>query len=246
MELAGTVDAIGPGVTRAVGDRVLGIVTPMRPAGGAYAELVVLPDASLAAIPDGIVDVQAATLPMNGLTVRRALDLLALEPGMTLAVTGSAGAVGGYAIALGHHAGLRVIADSAPGDEALVRELGADVVVPRGPGYVDAVRRAAPGGVDGLLDAALLHVAALPAIRDGGALAAVRAFEGASERGIAIHQVRVSDYLENTAALEELVARVQDGTLTLRVAEAIPAERAAEGHRRLERGGVRGRLVLTF
>ena len=81
---------------------------------------------------------------MNGLTVRLALDLLALEPGQTLAVTGAAGAVGGYAIELGKLDGLTVIADAAPADEALVRELGADIVVPRGEGCVAAIRDAVP------------------------------------------------------------------------------------------------------
>jgi NADPH:quinone reductase-like Zn-dependent oxidoreductase len=54
----------------------------------------------------------AATLPMNGLTVRAALGMLALPGGSTLAVTGSAGAVGGYAIQLGTHDGLTVVADA--------------------------------------------------------------------------------------------------------------------------------------
>ena len=72
MELAGTVDALGPGTTGlAVGDRVLGIVVPGRTGRGAQSEFVVIPAASVTAVPDGTTLEEAATLPMNGLTVRR-------------------------------------------------------------------------------------------------------------------------------------------------------------------------------
>jgi NADPH:quinone reductase-like Zn-dependent oxidoreductase len=246
MELAGTIDAVGPGGGFEVGDEVMAIVSPIRAGGGGQAEQVVLPAASIAPIPDGASLVQAATLPMNGLTVRLALDELALRPGQTLMVTGAVGAVGGYAIELGKAEGLTVLADAAAADEELVRELGADVVVPRGEGCVDAIRDAFPGGVDAVIDAALVGPAILLAVRDGGGLVAVRAFGGETDRGIAIHEVRVSTYIGNTAALEELGRLAGEGRITLRVAETYPPERAADAHRRLEAGGVRGRLLIGF
>ncbi len=67
---------------------------------------------------------------MNGLTARLAIDLLNLPAGETIAVTGAAGAVGGYAVQLAKVDGLRVIADAAPADENLVVALGADQIVP--------------------------------------------------------------------------------------------------------------------
>ncbi|HVC84669.1 MAG TPA: NADP-dependent oxidoreductase [Solirubrobacteraceae bacterium] len=246
MELAGEIDAVGPGSEWSPGQRVIAIVLPFRPLGGAQAELVVVPGASVAEVPDGASIEQAATLPMNGLTVRRALDLLALDAGQTLAVTGSAGAVGGYAIELAKLEGLRVVADAAPADEALVRGFGADLVVPRGAGCAQAIRAAIPGGVDAVLDAALLGPAILGAVRDGGQLAAVRPFPGESERGIEIRAVAVSEYATNQQALRALVRRAGAGQLTLRVAETFAPERAGDAHRRLEAGGVRGRLLITF
>jgi NADPH:quinone reductase-like Zn-dependent oxidoreductase len=246
MELAGQIDAVGPGSDFGVGDRVMAIVMPIRRLGGAQAQLVVVPARSVARIPDGATPEQAATLPMNGLTVRRALDLLELHAGQTLAVTGAAGAVGGYAIELGKIDGLRIVADAAPADEALVRSLGADIVVPRGSGVAAAIRAAIPEGVDAVVDAALMGAAVLPAVRDGGQLAAVRPFDGPTERGITIRDVRVSDYATNQAALAELGRHAAEGRLTLRVAETLSPERAADAHRKLEAGGVRGRLVITF
>jgi len=247
MELAGTVDALGPGVTRfAVGDRVLGIVVPGRTGRGAQSEFVVLPAASLTIVPDGTTLEEAATLPMNGLTVRRALDLLELPAGAWLAVTGAAGAVGGYAVQMGVAAGLRVIAVAGAADEALVKGFGAEHVIARGDDVAGAIRAIVPDGVDGAIDAALIGPPILAAIRDGGRLAVVRGFSGETVRDITVAQVRVSEYAENAAALDDLAQLVHDGKLTLRVAETFSPERAAEAHARLAAGGVRGRLVISF
>jgi len=246
MELAGRVDAVGPGTAWNVGDAVLAIILPTQTGRGAQAEQVVIPADSAAAIPPGIEVVAAATLPMNGLTARRALDLMGLQSGQVLAVTGAAGAVGGYVIQLAVLEGLRVIAEAAPKDEALVRQLGASDVVPRGTGAAAGIRALVPGGVDGLVDTALLGAAIMPAIRDGGHMAVVRGFEGEPERGIIIDRVRVSDYAHNQAALAELARLAGEGKITLRVAEQFQPEAAAEAHRRLAAGGTRGRLVIVF
>jgi NADPH:quinone reductase len=246
MELAGEVDAVGPGVEWRVGDKVIAIVVPTRDGRGAQAERVVVPALSVAPLPSGASFEQGATLPMNGLTVRQALDVLALSPGQVLAVTGAAGAVGGYAIELGKLEGLRVLADAAETDEALVRSLGADMVVARGEGAAARMREACPQGVDAVLDSGLMGPAILPAIRDGGALATVRPFQGESERDITIHLLQVADYASNQAALGELSRLAGEGKLTLRVARTFPPEQAPEAHRLLEAGGVRGRLVIVF
>jgi NADPH2:quinone reductase len=232
MELAGVVDAVGPGSLWQLGDRVMAIVIPRRPEGGAMAESVVVPSASVARVPEGASLEAAATLPMNGLTVRLALDRLDLKPGTTLAVTGAAGAVGGYAVELGVADGLRVIA--------------AEAVVARGDDVAQRIRQLRPEGVDGLIDAAVIGAPMLPAIRDGGGLAAVRGFDGETERGITIHQVRVAEYAENQTALEGLGQLVAQGKLTLRVSETFPPERVAEAHKKMEAGGIRGRLVIVF
>jgi NADPH:quinone reductase-like Zn-dependent oxidoreductase len=142
--------------------------------------------------------------------------------------------------------GLRVIADAAPADEALVRSLGADVIVARGTGVAQRIREAVPDGVDGLADGAVQQGPVLAAVRDGGGFAAVRVFEGEAERGITVHQVWVREYQRERAKLDRLRQQVEDGAVTLRVAASYPAEQAAEAHRRLEAGGTRGRLVIEF
>jgi NADPH:quinone reductase-like Zn-dependent oxidoreductase len=246
MELGGVVDAAGAGSQWKAGDRVMAIVIPRRPEGGAMAEMVVVPDESAARVPEGTTLELAATLPMNGLTVRRALDLLALQPGQTLAVTGAAGAVGGYAVELGVAEGLKVIAVASPGDEPMLKKMGAGHFVARGDDAAQKIRAIVPGGVDAVIDAAVIGRPILAAIKDGGAMAVVRGWQGDSERDITIHQVRVSDYVKNQAALAKMGQQVADGKLTLRVAETFPPERAAEAHKKLSAGGVRGRLLIRF
>jgi NADPH:quinone reductase-like Zn-dependent oxidoreductase len=246
MEAAGTIDAVGSGAPWTVGDEVMAIVVPQRTGRGAQAEYVVVPSASVAKIPSNASLIQAATIPMNGLTVRRALDLLELAPGATLLVTGAAGAVGSYAVELANADGLDVIATASAADRAIVLGFGATTFVDRADDVVANVRARYPDGVDAVLDAAVVGAPILGAVRDGGKLAAVRLFEGETERGITIIQVRVSEYAENQAALEALGQLAEAGTLTLRVADTYPPERAGEAHERLSRGGVRGRLLITF
>jgi len=246
MDLAGVIDAVGADGDWRPGDRVMAAVSPWVPGGGAQAQYVVVAADALARIPEEIGVHSAAALPMNALTVRAALDELALRPGQTLGITGAAGVVGGYAIQLGRAEGLRVIADASPADEDLVRRLGADVVVARGPDVAARMRQVAPGGVDALLDAAVMGAPVLAAVRDGGQVIAVRTFAGQTERGITVSPVLVSHHLHEGDRLARLAEQAAEGVLTPRVADVLPAERAAEAHRRFEAHGVRGRLVLAF
>lgn len=246
MDVAGVIDAIGPGTTTdlAVGDAVMAMVDNQGSHGG-YRESIVLSADAVAPIPEGVSLVEAATLPMNGLTARQTLDQLALQAGQTLAVTGAAGCYGGYVIQLAKQAGLRVIADASPADEALVRSFGADVVVPRGADIAAQIRRVMPHGVDGLADGSYQCEQAMGAVRDGGAFATVRGWSK-QERGIVCHATWVRQYNHRADVLRQLRQDVHQGLITLRVAATYAPEQAGEAHRRLEAGGTRGRLVLVF
>ncbi|MEU6603025.1 quinone oxidoreductase family protein [Streptomyces flaveolus] len=254
MDAAGVVDEIGPETDTdlQVGDRVMAIVIPIDPSGGAYAQYVVLDARQVVKAPAGTTHVQAATLPMNGLTARRALDVLGLAPGDWIAVTGAAGAMGGYVVQLAKADGLRVVADAAPADEELVRSLGADRIIGRGPGVAARILEVVPGGVEAIVDAAVMGPEVLPAIRPGGQLALARS-EGepgttplGDPANVIVRNVFVPDYRHANDKLNDLRALAEEGRISLRVAAEYPAAQAAEAHRRFEAGGVRGRLVLTF
>lgn len=247
MEAAGVVDQIGEGTDTAlrVADRVIAIVVPSE-SHGAYAEYVTVPADSAVAAPLGATAEQAATLAANGLTARIALDLLGARPGQTIAVTGGAGAVGGYVVQLAKADGLRVIADAAPQDETLVKELGADIVLPRGPQWPQQVRSHEPDGVVGVVDTASLGDAAVAAVRDGGTVVSLRGGDGVRERGVVVKSMVVFEHAREQGKLDSLRRLAEEDRLTLRVARVLPAEEAAQAHRLLEAGGLRGRVVLTF
>jgi NADPH:quinone reductase len=65
-------------------------------------------------------------------------------------------------------------------------------------------------------------------------------------RGVRVLPVMVRDYGLATSELDRLREQAEAGQVTLRVADVLPAAEAAEAHRRLEAGGVRGRLILDF
>ena len=133
-----------------------------------------------------------------------------------------------------------------PEDLELVKRLGADELVTRGPGFTDRVRALVPNGIDGLFDAALLNDSAVPAIANGGVLVTVRGWNGHVDRGIRVFPVLVAGAITDTTKLERLRDQAEAGVLTARVAKVVPASEAAEAHRLLEKGGIRGRLVLDF
>lgn len=247
MDIAGIVDQVGEGVTTGVrvGDRVMAMVVP-KASHGAYREQIVLDQRAVVAAPSWSRHAEACTLPMNGLTAQLSLDLLNLTEGQTLAVTGAAGAYGGYVIQLAKAAGLTVIADASDADKELVTSLGADFVVTRGDDVADRIRQQFPDGVDGLADGAVLNALAVPAVRDGGGFTAVRGYEGTAERGINFTTTFVRSYDGEFEKLDRLRQLAETSTLSLRVADTYPPERASEAHARLEAGGTRGRLVIEF
>jgi NADPH:quinone reductase len=108
------------------------------------------------------------------------------------------------------------------------------------------IRDDQPGGVDAVVDGSLQGELLVDAVRDGGTIVTVRGYRGGQDRGITWAPVLVRTVATDHTRLDALRRQVEHGVLTPRVADTIPAEKAPEAHRRLEAGGVRGRLVLTF
>lgn len=215
-DVAGEIDELGADVAGwAVSDRVVGLhYGPVKPL-GTHAEYAVLDASALAPAPVTVDQVTAAALPLSGLTAARAVDLLELPAGAAVLVTGAAGAVGGLAVQLAARAGYVVTALAGPGDEALVRSLGAAHFVPRG---------AAPAAaVDGVVDTAVLGGPALAFVRDGGTYVGLIPHAApAAERGVRVVEQEVA---ADGAHLARLVKLVDTGDLTLRVARTFPWRR---------------------
>ncbi|MBB6174257.1 NADPH:quinone reductase-like Zn-dependent oxidoreductase [Nocardiopsis mwathae] len=241
-DVAGVVDAIGPSVTDfSIGQSVVGMSNWPDTKVGTQAEYVVLPTEVLASAPMAVEPAPAATLPLNALTARQALDILDLSAGQTLAVTGAAGGVGGFAVELARHRGLKVIGVAGPQDEEFLTGLGADFVErSEDPGA--AIRKAARAGVDGVLDSAAIGAVVLAGVRDGGAYVGVTPpSPPESVRGIRTGVVLARGL---RSQLTELVELVEQGRITLRAPRTYPIESVAEAHTTLAKGGVRGGVVL--
>jgi NADPH:quinone reductase-like Zn-dependent oxidoreductase len=130
-DVAGTVEAIGPGVTRfQPGDRVFGDLLPFGM--GSFAELVVAREKAFLPIPDGIDFDTAATLPhaavlaLQGLRTRSGRSV---KPGDRVLVDGASGNVGPFAIQLAKWMGAEVTGVCRTEKVEFVRSLGADQVI---------------------------------------------------------------------------------------------------------------------
>ena len=247
MDAAGIIDQIGEDVKTdlKVGDSVMAMVVPNGDH-GAYKENIILDQHAVVKAPEGTSHIQASTLPMNSLTARLSLDLLDLSKGQVLAVTGSPGAYGGFVVQLAKADGLTVIADSNDSDKSLLESLGVDIIIPRGEGFAERIRQEFPDGVDGIADGALLNEAAIEAVKDGGSFTSVRGFKGEPQRNIDFTATWVTAYDCKKDKLETLCEQAESGVLTLRVADSVTMENAAEAHKKLEAGGTRGRMVIEF
>jgi NADPH:quinone reductase-like Zn-dependent oxidoreductase len=246
LDVAGTVDALGAGVTGfAVGDPVVGFL-PMTE-DGAAAEYVLAPAAVLSPAPTSIPLADAAALPLVALTARQALfDHAGLQPGQRVLVNGAGGAVGGYAVQLAHHAGAHVVAVAGPRSADRVRERGADEVVDHTAGDVVA---AVTEPVDVLLNLAPIEPDQLKAlvgtVRDGGVVVSTTVWiptPGDDDRG-----VRAVDLFVDSDAgqLAELVSQVDRGELVVDVAERVPLADLASVHARALEGALPGKVVVT-
>lgn len=242
-DIAGEIAAVGPGTTEfRVGDRVAGMIPWYQTRGnpGGYAELVPADTEWLVPLPDTLDFAHAATVPLNAQTAHQGLALVSLAmlpSGSSILVTGAGGGVGGFAAQLAAQAGYRVLAQASDGDEEWVREIGAHEFVPR------SADLASVGPVAALFDAVPLGQEAAAAVADRGAVVTTRPTPPiVPGRGVRqeLQLIRLDRKL-----LADLVEQVADGRLRTRVAETMPLTEAAEAHRRVLAGGLRGKIVLT-
>ncbi|HZO63308.1 MAG TPA: NADP-dependent oxidoreductase [Gaiellaceae bacterium] len=241
-DVAGVVEKLGAGVTRfAAGDRVFGM--PRFPGqAAAYAEYVTSPSRQLAAVPDGLSDVEAAALPLAGLTAWQALvETAGVGEGSRVLVLGAAGGVGHLAVQIAKARGAWVAGTSSAAKRAFVAGLGADEPL-------DKEEPVAIRDVDAVLDAVggETGIAALPALRDGGVLVTLSSSAATGLREEAAGRVRVEAILvePDRTGMEALAALAAEGALRPHVERTFPLGEAGEAHRLGETGRTRGKIVL--
>jgi NADPH:quinone reductase-like Zn-dependent oxidoreductase len=246
-DVAGVVDGLGVGVTRfAPGDRVFGMPRFPREA-AAYAEYVTSPSRQLARIPTGLSDVEAAALPLAGLTAWQALvETAEVESGTRVLVLAAAGGVGHLAVQIAKARGGYVIGTARAEKHPFVASLGVDEAVD----YTSGPLAERVHDVDVVFDLVGPEAAgeALPTLRDGGLLVTAASGAGLGPlRDAAAGRVRVVGILvePDRAGLESLAALVADGVLRPHVAGTFPLADAARAHEQSETGRTQGKLVLT-
>jgi NADPH:quinone reductase-like Zn-dependent oxidoreductase len=246
-DVAGTVEKLGPGVTRfAVGDRVFGM--PRFPKQAAcYAEYVTSPSRQLARTPAGLSDVEAAAIPLAALTAWQALvETADVRPGQRVLVLAAAGGVGHFAVQIAKARGAHVIGTARSAKHGFLAELGADEAVD----YTEQPVEDAVADVDVVLDLVgdESTARAVGTLRDGGLFVVVPSAAGLDPlKEAAGDRVRVTGILvePDRAGLEALAGLVDSGHLRPHVSATFPLEDAARAHEAGETGRTQGKLVLT-
>lgn len=247
-DVAGTVDAVGFGVTvLREGDRVLGMPWFPRQA-GAYAEYVTAPARQFALLPDGIEFDAGASVPLAALTAwQTVVDTARVAAGQRVLVHGGAGGVGRFAVQFAAMHGASVAVTASAADAEAVRALGAATVVDYRTQRFDDELSDLDVVVDliGTEDYGLRSVSVL---RPGGLYIGVPDGVGdAVAAAAAKRDVRTSDFLvePDGPALTTIAGLIADGKVRLDPVTTYPLADAARAHADLESRAVSGKVVLT-
>jgi NADPH:quinone reductase-like Zn-dependent oxidoreductase len=206
-----------------------------------YAEYAVSPSRQLARIPEALADVEAAAVPLAGLTAWQSLvDTAAVGQGSRVLVLGAAGGVGHFAVQIAKARGAWVAGTASAAKHDFLAELGADEAIDYTTEEIaDRVR-----DVDVVLDAVggEAGIGAVPALRDGGLLVTVSGLSVEGLREAAAERIRVEGILvePDRVGMNGLAAT----GLRPHVEATFPLEQAAEAHRLGEQGRTRGKIVL--
>lgn len=246
-DVSGVVEAMGPGVTRLrVGDAVFGM--PRFPAlTGGYGEYVVAPARDFARLPPGLSHVEAAAMPLAGLTAWQALiELAAVTHGTRVLVHAAAGGVGHLAVQIARSRGAHVVGTASHAKHARLRAWGTDELVDyRAQRFEDVLEP-----VDVVLDMGGLYPErSLTVLRPGGLLITDPGVEPLSgERDGEVREMRIARLLvePDRHQLDELAALHMSGVVRAYVHRTAALDDVAELHREGEAGGLTGKAVLDL
>jgi NADPH:quinone reductase-like Zn-dependent oxidoreductase len=237
-DLAGVVEATGPGVTGfSAGDEVIGY-TDNR---ASQAEYVVAEAGNLTAKPAAVSWEVAGGLFVAGATAYAAVRAVALAPGDTVVVSGAAGGVGSIAVQLARRAGATVIGLAGEDNHAWLAGHGV-IPVSYGDGVEERIRQAA-SRVDAFIDTygADYVQLALKLGVEPGRIDTIANFTAVQEYGV---KGEGNSAGASAAVLAELAGLIAAGELEVPVAATFPLDEVRAAYRRLASGHVRGKIVL--
>jgi NADPH:quinone reductase len=245
-DFAGTVDALGTGVTGyQVGDRVFGVVTKPYIGDGSLGEYVTVPVAvGIAKLPDNVDFTEGAGLGLAGTAAAEAFDAGKIGEGTTVLVAGATGGVGQQALQLAVRAGARVIATASTDEEKeLVTGLGAAATVDYKADVTEQVLASHPQGVDVALNFAGAPAALVPAVKQGGRLVSTLIMSPADvpAEGIEVISIYANPARET---LERLAKNQADKHTTVTVQRTYTLDQTATALEDFAAGTL-GKLVIT-
>jgi len=243
VEAAGTVRAVGTGVSRfAAGDAVLVHSAPLRYQ-GAWAERFLANEADVAAKPPSLNWRVAGALPVPLLTAAQVVRHLACQPADVVFVHGAGGLTGGLLVLMAAQTGCRVVATGSPGSADRIRAYGAaEVVDYRAPDWRAKVQAPSPGGFTVAINAVRGAAESLVSLfADGGRLVTITGDPPASERGIEVRNPIVAPGGLALEAAADLVARVGP---RVTIAETASLQEAAGALQRVVQGSGGGARVV--
>ncbi|MFC5164440.1 NADP-dependent oxidoreductase [Nonomuraea angiospora] len=229
------------------GDEVFGMLK--YPDGhGAFAEYVTAPSRHFVRKPAAVDHVQAAGIPLAGLTAYQALvDVAGLKGGQRVLIHAAAGGVGHLAVQIAKARGAYVIGTASAAKHEFLRGLGADELVDyRNEDFAEVVR-----DVDVVLETigGDYGLRSLRTLRKGGTIVSLvlsdlspELHRRAAELGIRSEGMLVEP---DHAAMRALAALVEAGRLRVEIAAALPLAEAAKAHELGETNRVTGKIVLT-
>jgi NADPH:quinone reductase-like Zn-dependent oxidoreductase len=251
IDLSGTVDAVGAEVDGfSVGDPVFGSHGKMVMGEGTLAEFATASAGSIARRPASLGEVEAAALPLAGVSALMSVDAANPQPGDLVVVVGAKGGIGSYAVQLAAARAARVIAVTSAGNVEYVESLGAGEALDRTAGDVlDTLKSRHPEGVSAIIDTASDAPALArlsEAVRDGGTVTSMKGAAAPDElekRGIKGVNIRTEVTTERLAHLAGLTAA---GKLKAPHIRTLTLDQAGEALDLIGQGGVRGKLVVTI
>jgi len=243
-DVSGTVAAVGPGVQRfRVGEGVYGM--PRFPVSvGAYAEYVTGPTRHFSPKPAGLSHVEAAALPLAGLTAYQSLvDFAQIRAGQRVLIHAAAGGVGHLAVQLAKAKGAFVIGTASAAKHDYLKGIGADEVVD----YTAVDFAAVVGEVDIVLDGVGGDYSrrSAPIVRDGGVLVMLPGPVDLPESEHARIRAGWNAVEPDPLGLAALTELVEAGKLKPTVSQTFGLEDAAKAHELLDSGRTIGKIVLT-
>ena len=244
-EVAGTVAAVGADVADlAVGDEGFARVDPR--VGGAFAEYVAVDRSLVAAKPPALSFVEAASLPLVGLTAWQALtEQSAVGPGTRGLIHGAAGGVGSVAVQLAKHLGAHVIATASGDGAQLAAKLGADQVIDYRTEQFDEV----VADIDVVFDTVggPTQDRSFKVLKPGGTLVSIVPIADAAAKK-AQWNVEARSFMmrPHGEQLTYLANLVNSGDLRPLVETTFPLAETAAALQKVERGGARGKTVITI